>query len=103
MRPLQRVMVHRSINRPVQLLGGDRELVLLSALAAAMLIFAVMEWWAVIAGIGLWVVGVGLLAWMGKSDPLMKEVFVRHVGYQGFYPAVAAWCGRDRQIRDWRL
>ena len=47
------VIIHQSANRPHMLLGGDRELVLFAALLSAMLIFALVTWWAVAAGIAL--------------------------------------------------
>ena len=78
---------HESANRPNLLLGGDRELVLVSAILAAMLVFAVMKWWSVVAGVGLWVTAVGVLARMGKADPLLRQVYVRHIRYRTFYPA----------------
>ena len=81
------VPFHESANRPNLLLGGDRELVLVAAVLAAMLVFAVLKWWSVLAGIGLWVVFVSLLARMGKADPLLRHVYLRHIRYRQFYPA----------------
>ena len=78
---------HQSANRPHLLLGGDRELVLVSGVLAAMLIFAVMTWWSMIAGLVLWLAAVAVLARMGKVDPLLRHVYIRHVRYRPFYPA----------------
>ena len=78
---------HQSANRPHLLLGGDRELVLVSGVLAAMLIFAVMTWWSIVAGLALWLAAVAVLARMGKVDPLLRHVYVRHVRYRAFYPA----------------
>ena len=44
------VPFHESANRPQLLMGGDRELILVSAILAAMLVFAVMKWWSILAG-----------------------------------------------------
>ena len=78
---------HQSANRPHLLLGGDRELVLVLGVLAAMLIFAVMTWWSIVAGVVLWLAAVAVLARMGKVDPLLRHVYVRHVRYRAFYPA----------------
>jgi type IV secretion system protein VirB3 len=69
------------------LLGGDRELVLVSGILAAILIFAVMTWWSILAGAVLWLAAVAVLARMGKVDPLLRHVYVRHIRYRAFYPA----------------
>jgi type IV secretion system protein TrbD len=81
------VPFHESANRPNLLLGGDRELVLVFAILAAMLVFAVMKWWSVVAGVVLWLKAVGVLARMGKADPLLRQVYLRHIRYRAFYPA----------------
>ena len=81
------VPFHESANRPNLLLGGDRELVLVFAILAAMLVFAVMKWWSVVAGVVLWLMAVAVLARMGKADPLLRQVYVRHIRYRDFYPA----------------
>ncbi|MGH9632202.1 MAG: VirB3 family type IV secretion system protein [Bryobacteraceae bacterium] len=48
------ILIHQSCNRHNLMLGCDRELVLLSALLSAMLIFALVTWWGIVAGILLW-------------------------------------------------
>jgi type IV secretion system protein VirB3 len=81
------IVIHQSANRPHLLLGGDRELVLFAALMSAMLIFALVTWWGILAGIGLWIISVAVLSRMGRFDPMLRQVYVRHVKYQAFYPA----------------
>lgn len=94
---------HQSANRPHLLLGGDRELVLVSGVLAAMLIFAVMTWWSMIAGLVLWLAAVAVLARMGKVDPLLRHVYIRHVRYRPFYPAKSRLNARATSTRmKWR-
>ncbi len=81
------IAIHQSANRPHLLLGGDRELVLFAALLSAMLVFALVTWWGVIAGVVLWFLAVAVLSRMGKADPLLRQVYLRHIKYQPFYPA----------------
>jgi type IV secretion system protein VirB3 len=81
------IPIHQSANRPHLLLGGDREMVLLAMLIAACLVFAVMTWWAVLAGLMFWWTSIAVLYRMGKADPLLRRVYVRHIRYRDFYPA----------------
>ena len=79
------IVIHQSCNRPNLLLGCDRELLLLCGMLSAMLIFALVTWWGVAVGITLWVMSVAALSRMGKADPLMRAIYVRHVRYRPFY------------------
>jgi type IV secretion system protein VirB3 len=81
------IVIHQSANRPHLLLGGDRELVLFAALMSAMLIFALVTWWGIVAGIALWIAAVAVLSRMGRFDPMLRQVYVRHVKYRAFYSA----------------
>ena len=90
---------HQSANRPHLLLGGDRELVLIFGVMAAMLIFAVMTWWSIVAGVVLWLSAVAVLARMGKVDPLLRHVYLRHVRYRVFYPAKSKLGARPTTTR----
>ena len=68
-------------------MGGDREMVMFSGLLVATLIFASMNWVAAIAGVFLWVIAIYLLRLMAKSDPKMRDVYIRHIKYAAYYPA----------------
>jgi type IV secretion system protein VirB3 len=97
------VTIHASVHRPRLILGADRELVIFLGLIAAILVFALVTWWSVILGTLLWLVGVALLVRMGKADPLMRKVYVRHVRYQAFYPAKGAHNSSGVRLpRAWR-
>jgi type IV secretion system protein VirB3 len=89
---LARSRIHRALSRPNLLLGADRELVLLTGLAAAILIFVVLTWYAALFGIAIWVVVVAALRMMAKADPMMRRVYVRHIGYRPSYrPTSTPW------------
>lgn len=97
------IVIHQSANRPSLLLGGDRELVLGAAMLSAILIFVLATWWATLAGVVLWVASIAVLSRMGKSDPLLRHVYVRHVRYQTFYPAKSNLAARSAHTpRSWR-
>lgn len=97
------ILIHQSCNRHNLLLGCDRELVLLAALFSAMLIFALVTWWGVAAGVVLWIVAVAVLSRMGKTDPMLRHVYVRHVRYRPFYPAKSGlFSGSVSTPKRWR-
>ncbi|MFB7146133.1 conjugal transfer protein TrbD [Agrobacterium deltaense] len=87
---LVRSRVHRALSRPNLLMGADRELVLLTALAAVILIFVVLTWYAALFGIAIWLVTVAALRMMAKADPLMRRVYIRHISYNTFYRATSS-------------
>ena len=84
---LREVVIHESANRPNQLLGGDRELVLGALLIAVSLAFALASWWGIALSVALWATSVAALKRMGKADPLLRAVYLRHIRYRAFYPA----------------
>lgn len=89
---LARSRIHRALSRPNLLLGADRELVLVTGLAAAILIFVVLTWYAALLGIAIWIVVVAALRMMAKADPMMRRVYARHIGYRATYrPTSTPW------------
>ena len=84
--------IHRALLRPNLLMGADREPVLLPGLAAVILIFVVLTWYAALFGVAIWTFTVGLLRMMAKADPAMRRVYMRHVGYRRHYrPTSSPW------------
>jgi len=97
------VVVHQSLIRPHLLMGGDRELVLFSALIAVALVFTVATWWSVLAGVVFWLIAVAVLSRMGKSDAMLRHVYLRHLRYRAFYQAKSSPASeRLRDPKDWR-
>ncbi|MBS4005977.1 MAG: conjugal transfer protein TrbD [Afipia sp.] len=84
--------IHRALSRPNLLLGADRELVLMTGLAAVILIFVVLTWFSVLLGLLVWSGIVGILRMMAKVDPMMRQVYLRHIRYQPRYrPTSTPW------------
>ncbi|MCZ2076317.1 MAG: VirB3 family type IV secretion system protein [Bryobacterales bacterium] len=97
------ILIHQSCNRHNLLLGCDRELVLFSALLSAMLIFALVTWWGIVVGIVLWLAAVAVLSRMGKADPMLRQVYIRHVKYRPFYAAKSGLLSQSLATpRRWR-
>ncbi len=85
---LRSVPIRRSGVRNSLFLGGDRELVMLTALAAiALIVPALNNLQAWIAGLFIWFAGVWALRLMAKSDPMMRFVYLRHRAYRAYYAA----------------
>ncbi|TGQ04870.1 MULTISPECIES: conjugal transfer protein TrbD [unclassified Mesorhizobium] len=86
---LVRSRIHRALSRPNLLMGADRELVLLTGLAAVILIFVVLTWYAALFGVAIWLVAVAALRMMAQSDPLMRRVYLRHISFRPYYRATS--------------
>jgi len=82
---LRETPFHRALHRPQQIMGGERELMLFSMLAAGGLIIAAMNFVATLIGLVLWLVCVQGLRQMAKSDPNMSKVYVRQLHYGHYY------------------
>jgi type IV secretion system protein TrbD len=91
---LRRTPFHRVLHRPALLLGGERELVMMTAFVAGALAFAALNGVAAVTAAVLWFGCVGALRLMAKADPQMSKVYVRQLRYRSYYPA------RSRPWRD---
>jgi type IV secretion system protein VirB3 len=97
------VVIHQCGNRPNQILGGDRELVLISILTAVSLAFSLATWWGLGLSMAFWIGSVAVLQRMGKADPLMRQIYLRHIRYRSFYPAKSGLHSRCvLPPRSWR-
>lgn len=89
---LHRSRIHRALSRPNLLMGADRELVLVTGLAAIILIFVVLTWFSALFGVAVWIGIVGILRMMAKADPMMRQVYLRHIRYRPHYrPTSTPW------------
>jgi len=84
---LRAIPIRRAGNRNHLFMGGDRELVMFSGLLAAALVFSAQELRATLFGILLWFGALYLLRLMAKSDPKLRQVYLRHRLYASYYPA----------------
>ena len=81
------VIFHRSANRPHLVLGCDRELAIFSIFVCALVAFSLMSLWGVFIAGAIWSIFMAVLSRMAKADPMLRQVYIRHVKYQPFYPA----------------
>jgi type IV secretion system protein VirB3 len=81
------VAIHQSVNRPNLVLGGDRELVLVTIMVSFSLGFSLASWWGIGLSVVFWVAAMAALQRMGKADPLLRHAYLCHIRYRNFYPA----------------
>ena len=87
METLRQTKMHRALHRPQLLLGGERELVLFSALIAGGISVASLNIVSAITGSIIWLFGIYALRRMAKADPMLSKIYVRHRKYSDYYPA----------------
>jgi type IV secretion system protein VirB3 len=83
------VPVHRSLVRPMLLLGGEREPVMMLGMISGIFILSLFRWWTVAIGVGLWMVGLFFLQRIAEKDPIMSKTFSRSLKYRKFIPAAS--------------
>jgi type IV secretory pathway TrbD component len=97
------VIIHQSANRPNLLVGGDRELVLVTMMIAAGLAFSLATLWGIGLAVLFWIASIAVLQRMGKTDPLLRHVYLRHIRYLSFYPAKSGLHAPSAETpRSWR-
>lgn len=97
------VIIHQSANRPNLLIGGDRELVLVTMMIAAGLAFSLATIWGIGLAVLFWIASVAALQRMGKADPLLRHIYLRHIRYLSFYPAKSGLHAPGAETpRNWR-
>ena len=92
---LRSIPINRAGTRASLVLGGDRELVLLTGGASASLVFASASLLAAAYGIGLWLVAIAVLRRMAKYDPYLRHIYLRHRRYAPYYPVRSTPFRRD--------
>jgi type IV secretion system protein VirB3 len=93
----QEVDIHSSLNRPHLILGGERSLVMMTGIIAAVFIFSLHQVWSAVLGILLWFLGQWALAQAAKHDQILSRVGIRSLRYRRFYPSAATPFGRLRK------
>jgi type IV secretion system protein VirB3 len=83
----RKVDVHLSLTRPLLMMGCEREPLIMSALIAVTLVFMLGNLALAIVGVAFWVISVGVLQRMTKSDHQLTKIYVRHTKYRAFYAA----------------
>ena len=77
----------QSLTRPILLLGGERENVILLACISLSLCAAGRDVLSLILAILIWAIGIIASKLTAKIDPWATKVFLRSLLYQDFYSA----------------
>lgn len=94
------IPVHVSLIRPILLMGAERELLLSSAIIAAVLVMSLERLVFTIAGIIFWCMSLALLQRAAKADPQFSRVYLRHVRYRAYYAAQSRVTARLPYVRE---
>ena len=97
------IVIHQSLNRPNLLMGADRELALVSLLTSVALGFSLASWWGLGLALVFYITTMAVLRRIGKADPMLRHVYMRHIGYRSFYPAKSGLYSKCLQVpMAWR-
>lgn len=89
--------IHRSALRPVTFLGVERTPGILSILAGLVLAYSALlakSLWILVIAIVVFMALLAAFKALAKIDPLMSQVYIRHVRYRRFYGS------RSKPFRD---
>lgn len=93
------IPIHESLNRPILVMGGERNLVLMLAVVAGVFIFSLARAWAAAIGIMLWMLGQWALSRAATYDPQLSQTGVRAMKYGRYYPAQTTPFAPQREIK----
>ncbi|RYZ90876.1 MAG: conjugal transfer protein TrbD [Proteobacteria bacterium] len=82
---LSETPMHSALNKENLLLGGERELVLVSALISVALGMLGHSLFSISAAGVIWVSSLYFLRRMALSDPELSKIYVRHLKSNGFF------------------
>jgi type IV secretory pathway TrbD component len=85
--------------RPMLLLGGERELVIMSGMLAGILVFSVGSLQIAVIGVLFWMGALFVLQRMAKDDADLSKVYIRHVNRKVYYPATPHWTSPERELK----
>ena len=81
-----RATIHKSVIRHPHVMGGDREIILVSILISVASIMILMNVQSIIFGFGLSLFAVPIAQKIYKTDPLLKDLYIRYIKYKSYYP-----------------
>ena len=94
------IPIHVSLIRPILLMGAERELVLISAIIAAVLVMSLERLLFTVVGVVFWALSLAALQRAAKNDPLLSRVYLRHTRYRAYYSAQSRATARVSSARE---
>jgi type IV secretion system protein VirB3 len=89
MSELRKIDIHQSINKPIAVLGGDREMTLMLILLAVAAGMIGMTWYTITAAIIILISGIIVLQKAFKLDPQFRFVYLKQIKYKRYYSAMS--------------
>lgn len=93
------IPLHRALVRPMLMLGGEREFVLMLVVLCGIFIFSLAHIWSAVLGVVFWLIGMFFLTRAGRYDPQLSKTGVRSLRYRRFYPAVSTPFARRKEVK----
>lgn len=94
--------IHRSLHRPLLLLGGDREFVGLAGFVAFLVAAGGYSIPACVCAAVIWLFCLGWLQRLAKVDPLMCRVYLKNLPYKKRYQASGTvWGHKPLLDKQW--
>jgi type IV secretory pathway TrbD component len=90
---MRRILLHRSLWKPILYMGCERVPFLLIAISSALLIME-GNLWVKIGGFIYFGIMIGITALINNNDPFIFQIMWRYRLYQNFYPSHALYPGR---------
>ncbi len=81
------VSLLQSLTRPILLLGGERENVILLACVSLSICTVGRDFLSLALAFIIWSVGLIISKLAAKTDPWSTKIFIRSLVYRDFYPA----------------
>lgn len=94
MNNLDIIPIYSALNRPLLVMGGERELMMLVALVSLTMIFVALSLQSAFLGIFIWFSLSYILREMAKTDPILSKIYKRQFNYQKYYPALPTPFGK---------
>jgi type IV secretory pathway TrbD component len=94
------IPIHSSLMRPILLMGAERELVLISAIIAAVLVLSIERLLFTVVGVVFWCLSLAALQRAAKADPQFTSIYLRHARYRTYYPAQSHVTAHVSSIRE---
>lgn len=81
--------IHKSVIRHPHVMGGDRDIIYVSILISIASAMILMNIESIIFGLILFFVAVPAAKKMYKTDPILKDLYIRYIKYKHYYPCRA--------------
>ena len=91
--------LHESLNRPILLAGGERELMLALAVICGVFIVSLAHVWAALLGITIWLIGHYALSRAAAYDPQLSRTGARSMRLRRHYAASATPFTQYREVK----